>query len=65
MKNTICMLILAFAGSTGAGIDFETWHKSDKWDVAGNAMLNQDTDRRLVGQPGSGVLIKGREGKCQ
>ena len=64
MNKVIGLLVLTFAGGTEARNDFETWHNSDKWDVAGNAMLNLDTNRRLVGQPGSGVLINGREGKC-
>ena len=43
---------------------FEAWHNSDKWDVAGDAALNPDNNRRLVGQQGAGVLINGKEGKC-
>ena len=40
------------------------WHNSDKWDAAGDAMLNPDTPRLLVGKPGKGVLINGNLGKC-
>ncbi|MHC4518625.1 MAG: family 16 glycoside hydrolase, partial [Planctomycetota bacterium] len=51
--------------SAGTGDDwFEAWHNSDQWDVAGDAALNPDNVRRLVGKTGNGVLINGKEGKC-
>jgi hypothetical protein len=50
--------------SAGAENDFSTWYNSDKWDVAGDAALNSDNIRRLVGKAGDGVLINGKEGKC-
>jgi len=40
------------------------WHNADKWDVAGDAELNSDNIRRLVGKAGGGVLINGKEGRC-
>jgi hypothetical protein len=49
--------------SAGAENDFSAWHNSDKWDVAGDATLNPDNIRRLVGKAGDGVLINGKEGK--
>jgi hypothetical protein len=50
--------------SAGAENDFSAWHNSDKWYVAGDAALNPDNIRRLVGKAGDGVLINGKEGKC-
>ena len=44
--------------------NFSTWHNSDKWDVAGDAILNPDNSKRLTGKPGTSVLINGKEGKC-
>ena len=49
-------------GWTKVGAD--AWHNSDKWYVAGDAMLNPDTPRLLLGKPGKGVLINGKMGKC-
>ncbi|MHC4543695.1 MAG: 3-keto-disaccharide hydrolase [Planctomycetota bacterium] len=49
-------------GWTKLGAD--AWHNSDKWNVVGNATLNPDNIRRLVGKAGDGVLINGKEGKC-
>ena len=58
------MLVLMFALGASAKTSFKAWHNSDKWDVAGDAMLKPDNNRRLVGKPGTGVLINGKEGKC-
>ncbi|UCE48099.1 MAG: DUF1080 domain-containing protein, partial [Phycisphaerales bacterium] len=64
------VVLLLFSQTVEAGEDGWTklgvgaWHNSDKWDVAGDAMLKQDNNRRLVGKPGDGVLINGKEGKC-
>ena len=49
-------------GWTELGSD--AWRNSDKWDVAGDATLNPDTPRLLVGRLGKGVLINGKKGKC-
>ena len=68
MRVTSFTLIILFALSTPTlSVDednFSAWHNSDKWDVAGDAMLNQDNNRRLAGKRGGGVLINGKEGKC-
>ncbi len=40
------------------------WHNGDTWDEFGDAMLNPDQERLLVGKPGKGVLINGKLGKC-
>ena len=39
-------------------------HNSDQWLVAGDAALNPDQPRLLVGKGGKGVLINGKVGKC-
>ena len=41
---------------------FEGWNNSDKWDAAGDATLNQENIKRLVGKAGGGVRINGEEG---
>ena len=64
MKKIIFTIILMSALNAGAANDFSAWHNSDKWDVAGDAALNPDNIRRLVGKAGDGVLINGKEGKC-
>ena len=56
--------MLIFTLGVDAKSSFEAWHNSDKWDVAGDAMLNQDNNRRLAGKAGDSVLINGKEGKC-
>jgi len=64
MKKIIFSIILMSALSAGAESDFSAWHNADKWDVAGDAALNPDNMRRLVGKAGGGVLVNGKEGKC-
>jgi len=54
------VLILGVKASSG----FDTWHNSDKWDVVGDAALNPQNNRCLIGRPGTGVLVNGKEGKC-
>jgi hypothetical protein len=41
----------------------DAWHNSEKWSAAGNAMLNPDDPKRLVGKPGTGVLVNGETGR--
>jgi len=64
MRKLIVTVIMMSALSAGAADNFAGWYNSDKWDVAGDAALNSDNIRRLVGKAGSGVLINGKEGKC-
>jgi len=64
MKKNIVILMLLFAVSARADGWFEAWHNADKWDVVGNANINPDNARRLVGTWGTGVLINGKQGKC-
>jgi len=63
MRKTIVLFVLMLTVSAKANDWSDDWHNSDKWDVAGEAMLNQNNNRRLVGQAGTGVLINGKEGK--
>ncbi len=49
--------------SLGAEDNFAAWHQSGDWYPAGDAMLDPDTERRLIGKPGSGVMINGPNGK--
>jgi hypothetical protein len=60
----VTAMLLLTGNIIRANDNLDAWHNSDKWDVAGDAMLNQDNTRRLAGKPGSGVLINGKEGKC-
>jgi len=59
----IAMLLLSSSIAVAKN-NFEAWHNSKKWDVAGDASQNPNNSRRLVGKPGDGVLINGKEGKC-
>ncbi len=43
---------------------FDAWHNRDKWDVVGDVTLNPENERRLAGNPGTGVLMNGEEGDC-
>ena len=58
--QTIVLLLLAVGlllmpeRAAIAGDDnFAGWYNSDKWDVAGDAVLNSDNMRRLAGQAGA------------
>ena len=64
MRKIIFTIILMSALSAGAENDFSAWHNSGKWDVVGDATLNPDNIKRLVGKAGDGVLVNGKEGKC-
>ena len=64
MKNRLCVLALMFVAVTEANTGFDAWYNSEKWDVAGDAVLNPQNSRRLIGRPGTAVLINGKEGKC-
>jgi 3-keto-disaccharide hydrolase len=57
-------LLMPQRATIAADGDFADWYNSDKWDVAGGAMLNPDNIRRLVSKVGDGVLINGKDGKC-
>jgi hypothetical protein len=63
MKKIIFTLLLMFAWSAEAKDFFDDWYNSDKWNVAADAALNPDNIRQLVGKPGQGILINGKEGK--
>ena len=64
MKKTIWFLGLMLAWGTTASAGFDDWRNSDKWDVVGDAALNPENSRRLIGEPGTSALINGKEGKC-
>jgi len=51
MKKIIIMIVLmsVLIVSAEANDRFEGWNNSDKWDAAGDAALNPDNIRRLVG----------------
>jgi len=58
------MLLLLLSGRTAMGDGFADWHNSDKWEAAGDAALNPDNSKLLIGKPGTGVLVNGKLGKC-
>lgn len=58
------LLLMSERAAIAGDDNFAGWYNSDKWDVAGDAALNSDNIRRLVGKAGTGVLINGKEGKC-
>ena len=48
----------------GADDSFAAWHQpTGDWYEAGDATLDPDNERRLVGKPGAGVMINGQIGK--
>ena len=61
---TLIVMVLVSSSIAMAENHFAAWHNSDKWDVAGDATLNPDNPRRLVGKAGDGILINGKDGKC-
>lgn len=64
MKKGMWLLGLVLALGTTASGGIDDWYNSDKWDNVGNAALNPENPRRLIGEPGTSVLINGTEGKC-
>jgi len=60
----VTTMLLLTGKITRANGNFDAWHNSDKWDVAGDARLNPDNARQLARKPGTGVMINGKEGKC-
>ena len=64
MQKKLCVFVLLFAVVAEGNGSFDAWHNSDKWDVVGDAALSPQNYRRLVGRPGTGVLVNGKEGKC-
>lgn len=52
--------------SLGADDNFVAWHqpKAD-WIVTGDAMVDPENNRRLIGKPGTGVMVNGESGKAQ
>jgi len=60
----------AFADSGNGWIvlsdDLTAWQQpAGEWYLAGDAHLDSTNDRRLVGEPGHGVLINGKEGRTK
>lgn len=48
----------------GAEDNFGAWHQpTGDWYAAGDAMVDPDNPRQLVGKPGTGVLINGKTGR--
>jgi type 1 glutamine amidotransferase/HEAT repeat protein len=47
-----------------AGSDFSKWReKTGAWQIAGEAAMNPDEDKRLVTKAGTGVMVNGPDGK--
>jgi len=52
--------------SLGGDENFTGLHKpTGEWYIAGDAMLNPDQERLLVGKPGKGVMINGKLGRTR
>ncbi|MEA3368085.1 MAG: DUF1080 domain-containing protein, partial [Planctomycetota bacterium] len=62
-------LVLLLGQATAAGeaawprLGADAWHHSEAWVAAGDAMIAPDNPERLVGKPGTGVLINGKTGR--
>jgi len=68
---TIASVVLPLVGfAAAAAVDgwtrlgADAWYQSEEWLAASDAMLDQENHKRLAGNPGSGVMINGKEGKC-
>jgi hypothetical protein len=62
---TTTLLLLGLTQTAGADDNFAAFHQpAGDWFEAGDAVLNPDQSRLLVGKPGTGVLINGKLGKC-
>ena len=49
----------------GAEDNFAVWQQpAGDWYEAGDAMVDPDNPKQLVGKPGTGVMINGKQGKC-
>jgi hypothetical protein len=55
-------MLLITSSISVAKSNFEAWHNSDQWEIVGDAALDPDNTRRLIGRQGTGVLINGKEG---
>ena len=62
---TIALLLTVLGQTAWADDWFDAWHNSDQWDEAGDATLNPENPKQLVGKPGKGVLINGKNGRAQ
>ena len=50
----------------GAEDNFGAWHQpTGEWYAAGDAMVDPDNPRQLVGKPGIGVMINGKTGQTR
>ena len=64
------VMVLLVGQATAAGEDgwtqlgADAWHQADAWLTAGDATLDPDNPKRLVGKPGQGVLINGATGRA-
>ncbi|MHC4440887.1 MAG: 3-keto-disaccharide hydrolase, partial [Planctomycetota bacterium] len=63
-KNSYAFIVMLLITSSisVAKSNFEAWHNSDQWEIVGDAALDPDNTRRLIGRQGTGVLINGKEG---
>jgi len=68
---TIASVVLPLVGFAAAAAEdgwtrlrADAWYQSEEWLAASDAMLDQENHKRLAGNPGSGVMINGKEGKC-
>ncbi|MEA3368698.1 MAG: DUF1080 domain-containing protein [Planctomycetota bacterium] len=65
------LLVLLLGQATAAGeggwtrLGPDAWHNREKWYPAGDAMLDPDNPKRLVGKPGTGVMINGKTGRTR
>ena len=61
----VTAMMLLTGKITRANGNFDAWHVGGDWYKAGDAMVDQDNNKRLAGKPGTGVLINGKTGRTQ
>ena len=61
----VTAMVLLTGKITRANGNFDAWHVGGDWYKAGDAMVDQDNNKRLAGKPGTGVLINGKTGRTQ
>ena len=61
----VTAMVLLTGKITRANGNFDAWHVGGDWYKAGDAMIDQDNNKRLAGKPGTGVLINGKTGRTQ
>jgi hypothetical protein len=61
----VTAMLLLTGNITKANGNFDAWHVGGDWYKAGDAMVDQNNNKRLAGKSGTGVMINGKTGRTQ